>query len=135
MGAAAIPAVLSLLSVGAQVKAGRTAVKESEQAAQIQETAATQREADRKERLASAMATANASAGARGIAAFEGSPLTILQTSIEAEETATERDRFNTRIGASVTRARGRTARTAANIGAARSLIQGTSQTAQLIPE
>ena len=135
MAAAAIPAVLSLLSVGAQLKAGRTAAAESEQSALIQETAATQREADRKERLASAMATANAQAGAAGIAAFEGSPLTILQTSIEAEETATERDRFNTRISAMTTRARGKAARSASRIGAAQSLIKGLDDSRKLTPE
>ena len=135
MGAASLPTMLSLLSVGAHVKAGRTAAAESEQTAQIQETAATQREADRKERLASAMATANAQAGAAGIAAFEGSPLTILQTSIEAEETATERDMFNTRISALTTRARGRSAKRGANIRAGQSLIRGVSNTSQLKPE
>ena len=133
--AVAIPAVISLIGIAAQVSAGRQAAKESELSAQIQETAATQREADRKERLASAMATANANAGAAGIAAFEGSPLTILQTSIEAEETATERDFFNTRISALTTRARGKSAQRGANIGAATTLVKSASTTAQLTPE
>ena len=134
MAAAALPllAVTSLLSVGAQVSAGRTAAKESEQSAQIQETAAIQREADRKELLASAMATANANAGAAGIAAFEGSPLTILQTSIEAEETATERDQFNTRISALTTRARGKSAQRGAQIGAVTTLLQSAGTAAAL---
>lgn len=128
-------AASSLLSAGAQVKAGRDAVAESELSAQTAELGATQREADRKERLAAAMATANAQAGASGIAAFEGSPLTILQQSIEAEETATERDMFNTRISALTTRARGKSAQSQARLGAATSLLKGGSQTAQLIPE
>jgi len=130
-----ISAATSLLGVGVQVSAGRTKARESELSAKIQETAATQREADRKDRLASALATANAQAGASGIEAFEGSPLTILQESIRAEETATERDQFNTRISALTTRARGQTARTASQVGAATSLLQGGSRTAQLIPE
>jgi hypothetical protein len=122
----------SLLSAGTQVQAGRQAVKESELTAQTQELAASQREVDRKERLATAMATANANAGASGIAAFEGSPLTILQQSIEAEQTATERDAFNTRIGALTTRARGKSAQSQARLSAAGSLLQGGSNIAQL---
>ena len=81
------------------------------------------------------MATANAQAGASGIAAFEGSPLTILQQSIENEQTATERDVFNNRIQTLTTRARGRTAQQAAQMGAASSLLKGASTAAQLMPE
>ena len=125
----------SLLAAGTQIQAGRTAAKEAELSAQVEETAATQREADRKQRLAEAMATANAQAGASGIRAFEGSPLTILQQSIEAEETATERDMFNTRISALTTRARGKSAQGQAQLSAATSLLKGGAQTAQLIPE
>jgi hypothetical protein len=125
-------AASSLLSAGTQVKAGREAAKEAEITAQTQELAATQREADRKERLARAMATANASAGASGIAAFEGSPLTILQQSIEAEQTATERDAFNARIGALTTRARGSSAQAQGRLSAAGTLLQGGSNIAQL---
>ena len=125
----------TLLSAGSQIQAGRTAAKEAELSAQTAELGATQREADRKERLAAAMATANAQAGASGIAAFEGSPLTILQQSIEAEETATERDAFNTRIAALTTRARGQTQKRVGQVGAATSLLKGGSQVAQLVPE
>jgi hypothetical protein len=125
-------AATSLLSAGTQIQAGRQAVKESELTAQTQELAASQREVDRKERLATAMATANANAGASGIAAFEGSPLTILQQSIEAEQTATERDAFNARIGALTTRARGKSAQSQARLSAAGSLLQGGSNIAQL---
>ena len=130
-----IAAAGTLLSAGVQIKAGRTAAQEAELSAQTAELAATQREGDRKERLAKAMATANAQAGAAGIAAFEGSPLTILQQSIENEQTATERDQFNTRISALTTRARGRTAKTTSQIGAASSLLQGGAKFAQLVPE
>ena len=127
-------AITSLLSAGAQVGAGRTAVKEAELSAQVEETAATGREADRKERLATAMATANAQAAASGVVAFEGSPLTILQQSIEAEETATERDLFNTRISTLTGRARGKSARGQARVGALTSLFKGAVQTKELIP-
>ncbi len=136
--AAALPIAMvagTLLSAGSQIKAGRDAAKEAELSAQTAELGATQREADRKERLAAAMATANAQAGASGIAAFEGSPLTILQQSIENEQTATERDVFNTRIQTLTTRARGRTAQQTAQLGAASSLLKGGSKAAQLMPE
>jgi len=136
--AAALPIAMvagTLLSAGSQIKAGRDAAAEAELSAQTAELGATQREADRKERLAQAMATANAQAGASGIAAFEGSPLTILQQSIENEQTATERDVFNTRIQTLTTRARGRTAQQTAQMGAASSLLKGASTAAQLMPE
>ena len=135
--AAALPYIAAagtLVSVGSQVSAGRTARKEAELSAQIEETAATQREADRKERLAKAIATANAQSGAAGIMAFEGSPLTVLNQSIENEQTATERDIFNTRISTLAGRARGRNAQGQATLSAASSLLQGGSQAAQLIP-
>ena len=125
----------SLMSANQQVRAGKQSAREAELSAQTEELAATQRETDRKERLAKAMATANAQAGAAGIAAFEGSPLTILQESISNEETATERDRFNSRISALTTRQRGQSAKTISRIGAASTLLQGASNTAQLIPE
>jgi len=125
----------TLLSAGAQVKAGRDAASEAELSAKTAELGATQRETDRKERLAQALATANAQAGAAGIAAFEGSPLTILQQSIENEETASERDAFNTRISALTTRARGQTAKRMGQIGGASSLLKGGATAAQLIPE
>ena len=125
----------SLISANQQARAGKQTLREAELTAQTEELAATQREGDRKERLAKAMATANAQAGAAGIAAFEGSPLTILQESIRSEETATERDRFNTRISALTTRARGQSALSTARVGAATTLAKGLATGAQLIPE
>jgi hypothetical protein len=137
MAQAAIPLMVmsSLMSAQSQLTAGKAAASEAKLTARTQELGATQREADRKERLASALATANAQAGAAGIAAFEGSPLTILQESIKAEETATERDQFNTRIASLTTRARGASAQGASQLGAMTSLMQGGSNTAQLVPE
>ena len=123
----------TLLSAGSQIQAGKTSAKEAELSAQTAELGATQREVDRKERLAQALSTANAQAGAAGIAAFEGSPLTILQQSIENEQTATERDMFNTRISALTTRARGQTAKRVGQVGAATSLLKGGAKTSQLL--
>lgn len=79
--------------------AGAQKSGELEVAAKQEELAAIQREGDRKARLAEALASQNAAAGARGIAAFEGSPLTILQEDIRKEEKATQRDIFQTQLG------------------------------------
>lgn len=114
--------------------AGKIAQGEAEVAAKQEELAAVQREGDRKNRLAEALASQNASAGARGVAAFEGSPLTILQEDIRREEKATERDVFQTKLSAMTTRARGSLARkqasTAANIGLLRSVEEKASKAA-----
>jgi hypothetical protein len=59
------------------------------------ELGATQREADRKEALNKALASQNAMTGASGITAM-GSPGTIQSADIQAEEKATQRDRFMT---------------------------------------
>ena len=68
---------------------------------------ATQREADRKSLLAQAIASQNAAAGASNIAAFEGSPLTIMREDIKAEEVATEREEFSAKLGRMTELARG----------------------------
>lgn len=91
--------------------AGKVAESEAKVAAQQEELGAIQRETDRKSRLATALASQTASAGARGVAAFEGSPLAVLEEDIRREEVATERDIFQTRLAALTTRARGKIAR------------------------
>ena len=122
----------SLLSAGSQIKAGKAAASEAEITARTQELAGTQREADRKNRLAEALATANAQSAAAGIKAFEGSPLTIMQEGIKSEETATERDAFNTRLSALTTRSKGQNAKSASKISALTSLMKGGSNAAEL---
>lgn len=109
--AAVGPIGASLLSFTQARSAGKIAQREAEIGAKSEELAAIAREGDRKERLAGALATQTAKAGAGGISAFEGSPLSVLQESIRAEETATERDVFQTRLSALTTRARGKVAR------------------------
>lgn len=79
---------------------------ESKVQAEQEELGAVQREADRKERLAIALASQNAAAGAGGVSAFEGSPLTILKEDIRREEVATERDVFSTKLSTLTTRSR-----------------------------
>ena len=95
-----------------QFQQGRSSAKitemESETAARQEELGATAREADRKSRLAEALASQNAQAAAGGIAAFEGSPLSILESDIATEKQATERDIFQSRIKAEALRSGGK---------------------------
>lgn len=117
----------TMRSVEAQRSAGKIAKMESETEAQQIELAAIQREADRKEQLAAALASQIATSGIRGISAFEGSPLTILQADIEREEMATKRDIMQSRIAAMTTRARGTIAKETARAGAGLTLLSGAS--------
>lgn len=111
----------SLLQFRMQRSAAEIQRAEAETEAASEEFGATQRERDRKARLAEALASQNAAAGAKGISAFEGSPLAILEADIEAEEEATERDILQSRLKAESLRLRGRTQekmmKTMANIG------------------
>ena len=139
MGAvAAIPAILavgtSLLQARSQIVAGKVQEAEAETAARQEELAAVQREADRKGRLSRALASQIATTGAGGLASFEGSPLTILQESIETEERATERDVFETRLAALSGRARGKVARRAAREQALIGLAGSLTQAAKTFP-
>ena len=110
--------------------AGRQAAREAEIVAKQEELGAIQREADRKARLSEALATQNANIGASGIAAFEGSPLTVLEESIKAEETATERDLYMTRLSAMSTRAKGQMEKQASKLRARMTLTSGLGQAA-----
>jgi len=110
--------------------AGRQAAREAEIVASQEELGAIQREADRKARLSEALATQSATVGASGIAAFEGSPLTVLEESIKAEETATERDIFQTRLSAMATRAKGQMTEKAAKLRSRMRLTSGIGQAA-----
>jgi hypothetical protein len=129
MAGAALPLAVgsSIFSAGAQIKQGKLEEGEAELAAKQEELAVKQREADRKDRLASALATQNAMAGARGVAAFEGSPLTILQDSLQRDQVATERDAFSSEISARSLRHQGRARSRIRRIGAASSLFRAAS--------
>ena len=113
--------IAEVASFGMQRAQGDIIRGEANVQAKSEELAGKQREVDRKDRLAEALASQNASAGAGGIAAFEGSPLTIMNQDIQAEETATQRDKFQTDLRAMTLRAGGKVARiqkrTGANIG------------------
>lgn len=138
MGAMAGPLMLAgtAMSLGTaytqskvEKAAGRQAAREAEIAAKQEELGAVQREADRKARLVEALATQTASVGASGISLFEGSPMTVLEQSLKAEEKATERDEFMTRLSAMSTRARGKMEKRAADIRADISLMSSLGST------
>lgn len=110
---------------------GKIQQEELKAQATQEELAGKQREADRKGRLAQALASQSASTGARGIAGFEGSPLTILEEDISREETATERDVFQTQLAARTLRTRGKVARKQANLAATMGLIESAEAAAK----
>ena len=112
-----------ILQFSAQKSAGKIAQIESEVAASQIELGAVSREADRKGRLARALASQTASAGSKGISAFEGSPLSVLEADIQAEKTGTERDVFSSELESMTTRARGVIARKQASAGATIGLL------------
>lgn len=87
-----------LLAFNQQQQAASMARKEGKLAQQAEDVAATQRESDRKARLADAISTQVAMSGARGVSAFEGSPLSVMRESRRREALATDRDRFNAKI-------------------------------------
>ena len=130
--AAAATAGSSALSAAQQSSAGRIRQQEAETAAQQEELSATQREADRKGRLAEALASQNAAAAAGGVASFEGSPLSILQQDVAREERATGRDVMQTRLAAGTQRARGRVARSLGRGQAGLSLLRGVAESANI---
>lgn len=113
----------SLLGASQQVSAGQSAQLDSQVQAKQIETAAVSREADRKSALASAVASQSAQAGASGIQ-FEGSPLAILDEDIRREEEATQRDVFQSELGAQAALSRGTVKRRAAQQKAALGLLE-----------
>ena len=108
--------------------AGDIARGESEVSAKAEEAAGVQREADRKSRLAEALASQNAQAGVGGIAAFEGSPLSVMQEDIRREGEATQRDKFQTQISAMTLRIRGKIAQRQAKTGATIGLLTSVEE-------
>lgn len=106
-----------VITLGGSIEQGKAMQREAETAALAEEAAGVSREADRKARLAQALASQNAAAGAAGIAAFEGSPLSIMQEDIKAAGEATQRDVFQTNLAARTLRARGKIAKRQARTG------------------
>lgn len=102
--------ITDIATLGLTLEQGKAQRREAETQALAEEAAGVSREADRKARLSEALASQNAAAGAAGIAAFEGSPLTILKEDIKREQKATQRDIFQTQLAAKTLRARGKIA-------------------------
>jgi len=132
-GAAAVGmAGVSLLQFGLQRSAAEIERAEAETSANAEELGAKQREADRKGRLSAALASQNAEAGAKGVAAFEGSPLAIMDADIALEQEATQRDVFQTKLKSEALRSsgkiRGRHSKIGANIG----LLSGVGSAAMV---
>lgn len=110
-------------------KAARIEERDYKMAAEQIELQQIQREADRKERLAKSMATSTAMAGASGVAALEGSPLSVLKESVKQEKQATQRDKYQSDLKAMTQRYRGRLGVYAAKVQANAAHKQGRSQT------
>jgi len=123
MAQMALIAIPALISANQQTQAGKIKRYESEvDAAQI-ETAASQREADRREALASAVSSQSAAAGASGIS-FEGSPLAILEEDLRLADEGSERDALMARLGADSAISRGKAAEASAKANAAMGLLR-----------
>ena len=101
-------AMIGNLSLDAQERAVKTQGRQSNLEARQIELQATQRESDRKARLAKALASQNAMGGTKGIQQFMGSPLKIMEEDMRAESTATQRDTFETQLAAFTKRASAR---------------------------
>ena len=128
--AVAIPIATAAIQISQQKAQADIAVGESNIQAEQQELGAKQREADRKERLAVALASQNAMAGAGGIAAFEGSPLTIMKEDVKREKQATARDVFSTQLETMTTRSRAKVGQASAR---GKSLIAGGQAVTKVI--
>lgn len=115
---AALAGGSSLFQFSETRRAGAQQKYEYKMQAKQEDLMAKQREADRKYRLAEALGSQQASAGARGLMAFEGSPLSILQEDIRLEEQATERDVYQTELSKAILRSKGKAAKRQADIQA-----------------
>lgn len=123
---------LGVIGAGQTRSAGKIAEMEAKtEAAQI-ETAAAQREADRKERLARAVSSQMAAGGASGLT-FEGSPLSVLEEDVRREKEATQRDTLMAQVGAQSARARGKVARAQARGAAVLGLLKTGSDAAKMM--
>lgn len=115
--------IADVASFGATRAGGKIARGDLEVQAKQEEAAGVQRESDRKERLIEALASQNATAGSRGVAAFEGSPLSIMEEDVRRESVATKRDIFQTELRVKSLRAKGLVAEKQAKSAAAIGLL------------
>ena len=121
-------AINSILQLSGARSAGKMAMRESKLEGKRLNLQSLSREADRKEALAKAMATANAASGTRGIAAFEGSPLAVLNRLESDVDKDQERDDFMTGLAKTTSKYRGRTRKAGYQSQGAQSLISSGLQ-------
>lgn len=100
-----------LVSGFAGMKQGKQQAYEYELQSKHAEVEALAAESDRKYRLLEALASQNASAGARNLVAFEGSPMAVMQQDISMEKEATQRGEFSLRLAQRMNRLRGKWAK------------------------
>lgn len=127
---------MSTLDMVAYSQASSAAKFERQQGklqAEMEDVAAAQRETDRKMDLARSIGSIRAGAGASGITG-EGSPLTLIQESIKAEQRDTARDEFMTKMRKSSALMQSRM-RAGQIMGQAQlSILQNTQQAAMSAP-
>ncbi len=121
---------LGVIGAGQAKSAGEIANIESKVEAKQIETAAAQREADRKERLARAVSSQMARGGASG-AGFEGSPLAVIEESQRREKEGTQRDELMAKTSILTTRARGKVAKAQGRAQVITGLLQTASDSAK----
>lgn len=112
---------LSASSAYSGFMAGKTQKGEYDLEAKQIELGATQREADRKERLSRALGTMSARSSANGVSGFEGSPMAVMQEESRLADVAQERDAFMSQLQSMTAKARGRQVKSGAK---AQSLLQ-----------
>jgi hypothetical protein len=130
MGTAAAGLAVVGLIAGAQQSrtAGKIATRESKVKSKQIELESVQRESDRKERLADALASQIASSGSRNISSFEGSPLTILNEDIRREKQASGRQIFASNLESFTTLQRSRIGEKQRRFKTATGLLQSGAQ-------
>ena len=117
----------SVLQASGALTAGKIAKRESKLAQKQIGVEALAKEAERKEMLAKAMATANAKSGTSGILAFEGSPLSVLNQMEADVEVDTDRDRFISDLAKTTEKYRGRSKAAGYQSQAGQSLLTGAT--------
>jgi len=122
--------LLGITQSGIQLTEARTVKQAAGVEAKRLELDSIRSEADRKERLVTALASQSARVGASGIS-FEGSPLTVLESAIKKEERATERAKFDTQMNKMRTKQKARGQVSGLRAGASLSLLSDVAKFAE----
>lgn len=121
-------ALSSLLQAGAGLTAAKIAKRQGNLEAQQIKLNALSREADRKDALSRALSSANAASGTKGIAAFEGSPLAILDEMERSTAEESTRDKYMSDLASTTAKYRGRQSAAGYQSQAASSLLGSAGQ-------